>query len=395
MPSQHFPSKKIKIVRIIDRLNIGGPAIHCVLLSAYLYPEKYSTTLITGTVCDFEGDMSYLAKQHNITWKVIPDLGREISFLRDIKTCWRLFQILREEKPQIIHTHKSKAGALGRFVAMLLGIPVRVHTFHGHVFHGYFGKWKTRLFIWIEKFLAYFTHRIIVISQQQLEEISGYYGIAPLKKFSIIPLGFDFSKFANLAQSRGWLRQQFHIASDDIVVGIVGRLASIKNHHLFLECAKRLADAHAPFRMVIIGDGELRAELENYAKQLGLSDYVIFTGWLQDPCQIYADLDIVALTSLNEGTPVTLIEAMYCGKPVVATKVGGVIDIVQNGIHGVLVESQDVDGFTQAVLSLQDASLREKYGQEGKRNVTKFAIGRLLEDLDNLYQELLPIKYRA
>lgn len=382
-------SNKIKVVRIIDRLNIGGPAIHCILLSAYLNPQKFSTTLITGNVSSFEGDMSYFARQHNIQWQVIPNLGREISLLHDLKTCWQLFKILRKEKPQIIHTHKSKAGALGRFVALLLGIPIRIHTFHGHVFHGYFGKWKSRLFIFIERILAYFTSRIIVISQQQLQEISLQYHIAPAHKFSVIPLGFDFDKFSKLHLSQGWLRQKFNIAQNEIIVGIVGRLTAVKNHFMFLEVAQNLKQQNAPFRMVIIGDGELRPELEAKTKQLGLEGYVIFTGWLQNPCEIYADLDIVALTSLNEGTPVTLIEAMYCGKPVVATNVGGISDFIQSGVHGILVPSQDIANFAKAIILLQNKDLQREYGQAGKHVATKFAIERLLSDIEKLYIELI------
>jgi glycosyltransferase involved in cell wall biosynthesis len=400
--------KPIRVVRIIDRLNIGGPAKHVTWLSAGLKADEFQTTLVTGVVPPGEGDMSYFAREAGIEPVVITEMSRELG-LRDLLVIARLLKLFFALKPQIIHTHKAKAGAAGRVAAMfykwltpsalwLRPRPCKiVHTFHGHIFHSYYGALKTRIFVLIESLLGRFcTDTIITISRQQRREIAGILGLQPGGKFQVIPLGIDFAESA--APHRG-LRQEYAVADEELLIGIVGRLCEVKDQALFLRAAAHLAGSRA--RFVIIGDGHLRQQLMAQAEQSGIADRVIFTGFRKDVAALYAELDIVALTSLNEGTPLTLIEAMSSGRPVCATEVGGVVDLMgersaatedysiwQNGLT---VVSRDAERFARALQFLiNEAELRRQMGLRGQTFVrAQLSKARLLGDIENLYRRLL------
>lgn len=288
-------SNKTKIV--IARLNIGGPAIHTILLTAGLDKTRFESFLVAGLVSEGEGDMFYFASEYGVKPIIIPGLGRKISWRDDLTALSKLFRLIKTEKPDIIHTHTAKAGTLGRIAAILSGAPYRVHTFHGHVLHSYFGAFKTKFFILIERLLAKFTDKIIVISPLQYRELCHQIKIAPPKKFAIIPLGFDLTQFLNAEVHCGKLRRELHVFEDTLLVGIVGRLTAIKNHALFLRSAARVMEKVANVRFLIAGDGELATELKEFANDLQIQDKVIFLGWRDDMPVIYADLDLVALTS--------------------------------------------------------------------------------------------------
>ena len=376
-----------KVLRIIDRLNIGGPAIHCLLLTQGLAP-RFTTILVSGQVSRYEGDMAYLADYYQIRPHYLSRLQRQISPLADLATFWQLLQIIRRYQPDIVHTHKSKAGALGRLAAILLGVPIIIHTFHGHVFHSYFSVLKSRVFIAVERFLARFTDRIVVLSERQYQEISVDYHIAPQSKLKIVHLGFDFTRLAHWPKQIGRLRRRYHLPADAPLIGIIGRLTPVKNQALFLNAAAEVR-RHCPnARFLLIGDGELKSQLQYQAQQLGLSDRVLFTGWIEDPGEIYADLDIVVLTSHNEGTPVTLIEAMYCGRPVVATDVGGVADVVSDGENGVLIADNDSAALVRALVALvNDDQRRQQLANKANAAVAeKFSRERLVAEITALYR---------
>ncbi len=384
----------MKILRIIARLNVGGPARHVVWLTEGLQPFGYETLLVAGVVPPGEDDMSYVAAASGIQLLTLPQMSREIS-VKDALTIWKLFRLMRSERPDIVHTHTAKAGTVGRVAGLmyraLSGKTRRcrfVHTYHGHVFHSYYGKFKTRLFLSIERFLARFaTDRIIVISEQQRREINEVFRVGRTEQFAVIPL-----------------RVELNLRDDDVLIGIIGRLTEIKNHRLFLEAATRLKKTMgSKLRFVVIGDGNLRPDLEAHAQSLGLQDDVSFLGSRDDPENFYPALDIVALTSLNEGTPLTLIEAMANARPVVATSVGGVIDLLgapapQSGEapgyqiceRGVLVASGDAEGFARGLARLiGDCDLRDNLGQAGLDFVTEnYAKERLLTDIARLYREI-------
>ncbi len=388
----------MKIVRIIARLNVGGPAIHTILLTQALNNERFESVLITGQVDKAEKDMIYLAREKKIGPLVIPELGRQIRPLKDLIAFWKIYTVMRRFKPDIVHTHTAKAGALGRTAAVLAGVPVRIHTFHGHIFENYFNRFYISIFLSIERTLAHLSRYIIVVSEAQKKEIGEHYKIAGPDKIRVIPLGLELGKLLSVRSRRGNLRKTLNIDDDTVVVGIIGRLVPVKNHRMFLEAAKRLSSILTPgfkIKHLIIGDGEERMALEAYAKELDISRSVLFCGWYEDMADIYSDLDIVVLTSLNEGTPVALIEALAAGRPVVATEVGGVRDVVEDGVSGYCVASGDINAFARRIADLiADPGKRVEFGAKGREAVrVKFSKERLIEDMAKLYEEaVLPRK---
>jgi glycosyltransferase involved in cell wall biosynthesis len=386
---------RIKVARIIARLNIGGPAIHTILLTAGLDPARFESILVTGVEATYEGNMLDLAAKKGVQPLVIPKLGREISPLRDWVTLIKLYRLFKDQRPHIVHTHTAKAGTIGRLAARLARVPIIIHTFHGHVFHSYFGSMKTRLFINIERALTRFTDRIITISPSQYYDIVYTYHIAPPERVITVPLGLDLQPFCTAKQtSPGHFRSALGVASDTPLIGFVGRLTNVKNPLLFAEAAQCVVQELPQTRFVFVGDGELRPVLEKQVDTMGLTKQIIFAGWQADMPVVYADLDLVILTSFNEGTPVTIIEALASGTPVIATAVGGVPDVVMDQQTGLLVPSGDVSSLTQAIVRLLGTP---EYGQElalaGQRSVLKrFDIARLVNDVESLYLALLKEK---
>ena len=382
-----------KILRIIARLNIGGPAIHTVLLSSELSKRGYRDILVCGKVDDSEGDMMYLAAENGVEPIVISELGREISTIKDFKSFIALFLIMRREKPDIVHTHTAKAGTLGRMAAICAGVPIKIHTFHGHVFDGYFSPMKARVFLAIEKFLAIFTDRVITVSALVRDEIVNKLKVVKASKCVVVPLGFELNRFLQCENHKGAFRRELNIGPNTLLIGIVGRLVPIKNHKMFLDAVKNIShkNTNLGVKFVIIGDGECAFSLKKYSQEQGIENDVIFTGWKKDLASVYADLDVVALTSLNEGTPVSLIEAMACAKPVIATDVGGVKDIVIDGENGFLVKSNDIEGFSDKLIDLlSDKAKRDRFGMCGRESVkTKYSKERLVKDIEVLYEECL------
>lgn len=411
----------MQILRIIARLNVGGPARHVVWLTEGLRRDGYQTLLVAGVVPPGEDDMSYVAAAAGVQPFILPEMSREISF-KDGVTIWKLFRLMRRERPDIVHTHTAKAGTVGRIAGLLyrwltptalLGRPRRcsfVHTYHGHVFHSYYGRLKTGLFLGIERFLARIaTHRIIVISDQQRREINEVFGVGRREQFAVIPLGIDIGLYASWQDRQARVRAELNVDDDQVLVGIVGRLTGIKNHALFLQAAALVSKStNAKVRFVIVGDGNLRRDLQEQARSLGLSDEVSFLGNRHDPEDFYPALDIVALTSLNEGTPLTLIEAMANARPVIATSVGGVVDLVGRPVEpeagpdhqvygyqlcerGVSVTSGDAEGFARGLARLiDDPALRRELSARGLEFVVQnYAKERLLRDMSALYGELI------
>ncbi len=261
-PSSAGPNREpIRVMRIIARLNIGGPAVHVALLTAGLNGDGFESTLVTGTVAENEGDMSYLAREMGVEPLIVPTLGREISPLDDLRTLRALVRLMRERRPHVVHTHTAKAGFVGRLAAFLTGVPVVVHTFHGHVFHGYFGPFKTWMFIWLERLAARTSDVILTISDGLRDDLIAL-RIAPARRIRVIPLGLPLRQYADLDDVRGGLRRELGYSTEHVLVGIIGRLVPIKNHRLFLSAA-RLVAAHMPqARFVIVGNGECRSEIE-------------------------------------------------------------------------------------------------------------------------------------
>jgi glycosyltransferase involved in cell wall biosynthesis len=377
----------IRILRAITRLNIGGPAIHAILLTDALDDgAQFSSTLVTGTTAPHEGDMLDMAMARSVQPVVLPALGREISPLDDLVSLARMVQLIRRLRPDVVHTHMAKAGTVGRLAARICGVPLIVHTYHGHVFHSYFSPAKTRLFVTIEKGLGLMTDRIIVLGEEQRAEIASL-GVAPAHKLEPIRLGLELSPFLEVEAARGGLRRELGIGEDIPLVGIVARLVPIKAHEMFFEAAKRVVHERPDARFVVVGDGERRAELEALVDRMGLRDSVTFLGWRRPMTGVYADLDVVALTSRNEGSPVSLIEAMASGRPVISTEVGGVPDVVVNGVTGLTVPSGDASAMADGILLLlRDRALADRLAAAGQRHVyPRYDSSRLVDEVRNLY----------
>ena len=375
---------------MIARLNIGGPALHATLLTERLAPDRFDSILVTGTEAPGEGNYLTLQGKPLDRLVVIPALGREIRGLADVSALRRLVGLMRAVRPHIVHSHTAKAGTLARLAARLSGVPVVVHTYHGHVFHGYFSAGRTRLFLAIERALARRTDCLLTVSETVRRELLGF-GIGSPEGMRVMPLGLDLDRFVGCEAGRGALRAELALPPDTPLVGIVARLVPIKAHEVFLEAAAKLVRRVQGISFVVVGDGERRAALEAEVRRLGLGGRVHFLGWRRDLDRIYADLDVVALTSRNEGSPVSLIEAMAAGRPVVATRVGGVPDLIEDGITGVLVTPGEAGAVADAIGALlADRDRASAIGEAGRKHVVPvFGAERLLADMDQLYTELL------
>jgi glycosyltransferase involved in cell wall biosynthesis len=382
---------KIKIMRIIARLIIGGPTIHVVLLNSSLNNEIFESVLVCGSPNPGEQPMLDFALEHHIKPIAIPEIVGEATFKpRDVKALAKVFRLIRQERPHIVHTHTAKAGFIGRLAARLAGVPVILHTYHGHVLHGYYSPLKTWLLRHMEQVLGYFTDCIIAVSKQVKQDLVSY-GVASPEKITVIPLGFDLEPFLSCQKYRGELRRELGLSDAFKLVGIVGRVFPIKNHRLFLDAAARVLAGEPAARFIIVGDGVLRFEVERHARELGIADKVIFTGWRRDLPRIYADLNALVISSDNEGTPVSAIEAMAAGVPVVGTKVGGVPDLITDGETGYLVPPRDPDLLANAILRLIRGSETTSFmSQAARSHVTqRYPVRRLISDMECLYQNLL------
>lgn len=397
----HRPRREVRIAQIIGRLNIGGPAIYAVALANHFNRANYRSLLITGLPQRHEGDMSYLLEDTPAEAVVIPTLSRDLSPVRDLRSLRRVVSLLCRFRPHIVHTHTAKAGFIGRMAAMILGIRSTVHTFHGHTFSHYFGRVRNAAFMSAERLLAHHTAKIVAVTAQQVRDLVKVYRIAPARKVVEIPQGLDLSGFLRCEEKRSAWRNRLHLSERDVVVGIVGRLYPIKGHELLIRSAALLTKRHRHLHFVIVGDGDERPRLEALVKSEGLESNIHFLGWQREMPAIYAAMDIIALTSLNEGSPFSLIEGMASGLPAVATSVGGVPDlfiepspkgdlaVAQNGI---LVGSRDPELFAQALERLIDnPELRKEMARHARQfAISHFAQNRLLADMENLYLSLLP-----
>jgi len=391
-----------KVLRIINRFNLGGPTYNAALLSKYLAPE-FETLLYGGAIDKTEGDAAYIVRNLGIEPLVIPEMHRSLNLFQDIKAYKKIKKIISDFKPDIVHTHASKAGALGRMAAYRLGVPVIIHTFHGHVFDKYFNSLSSAFYINIERYLAKKSSKIIAISENQKNDLAKKFKICPEEKIEVIPLGFDLDKFQkNIDVKRNAFRNEFQIADDEIAIAIIGRLVPVKNHELFLHAIKDIvAKTSKRLRIFIVGDGESKNKIIEITKELGLSytenisdsnkNLVTFTSWIKEIDKVVAGIDIIALTSLNEGTPVSLIEAQAGCKPIVSTNVGGIENVVIQGETALLSPNNDLEAFAENLLKVVESdSLRNYLSQKGWLNVKeKFHFMRLVNDTKNLYYQLL------
>jgi glycosyltransferase involved in cell wall biosynthesis len=388
-----------KILRIINRFNIGGPTFNVAYLTKYI-GKNYETLLIGGDKEVGEASSLHVLDELELKPLILKNLQRQVSIFSDLKAFFEIRKIIKSYQPDIVHTHASKAGALGRLAAISCSVPYIVHTYHGHVFHSYFGKFKTGIFKIIERYLARKTDVLIAISDIQKQELSSIHKIAEPNKFAVVPLGFDLNRFqAQQNEKRASFRLHYGLKPDDIVVGILGRLVEIKHHTFFIDLAKNIKDGQVKF--FIVGDGHLKDNLIEYAKECGLesvykpewgkSEKITFTSWITKTDWFFAGVDIVALTSKNEGTPVSLIEAQAASKPVITTKVGGVENILPANYPYCFVVN-DFDGYLDGLNKLIDQCKNNQLENlvDPIAITNKYSYQRLVSDMEKVYADLMP-----
>lgn len=381
-----------KVLRIINRFNIGGPTYNATFLTKYL-SESFETKLVGGLPEKDEADSLYILKEYGVDPVLIPEMKRTPSFSSDKKAYKKLKEIIEEYQPDIVHTHSAKAGALGRRAAKACGVPIIVHTFHGHVFHSYFGNFQSKIFQFLERRLARISTGIIAISPLQKEELAHTYHICSAEKIKVIPLGIDLSKFEiNKEQNRASTRSKYNL-EDKVAVAIIGRLAPIKNHSLFLNVIESLCERGIFANYFIVGDGQEKNAIFARAEQLKerYNVSIEMTGWVKNIGGFNAGMDVICLTSDNEGTPVSLIEAQANNLPVVTTDVGGVRDIVQDGETGFIVPPKNVNQFAEKLgFLIENQEIRQKMSQNGWNYVKeKFHYTTLVKNMEEYYLELI------
>jgi glycosyltransferase involved in cell wall biosynthesis len=383
----------IRVLRVIARLNMGGPTLHVSYLTKGLEERGYETTLVAGQLALGEDSMAFAAEELGVRVVEVPQLHRDLSPIYDPVSVKRLVEVIKEVRPHIVHTHTAKAGAVGRVAAMLAGDarpPVVVHTFHGHVLRGYFGPARTEFFRETERFLARHTTRLVAVGPEVRDELVRL-NVAPAAKFSVIRLGIDLEQRAADAGDGSGLRRLYGIPADRFVVGWIGRMTGIKRVPDVLATFRRLLDEGVDATLCLVGDGPERARLERRAHQLGIARQTLFLGYQRDVAPYLGLFDAFLLTSANEGTPVVAIEALAAGCPVVATRVGGVPDVVRDGIDGFLTDVGDVDALASGLARLaREPELRKTFGDAGRAHVIpRYRVSRLVDDVDALYRELL------
>jgi glycosyltransferase involved in cell wall biosynthesis len=386
--------QRIKVLRVIARLNMGGPALHVAYLTAGLTKRGYDTTLVAGSLARGEDSMAFVADGLGLEVVRIDELGREISPLRDLRATFQLARLIRRERPQILHTHTAKAGTVGRVAALLAGSrrpPIIVHTFHGHVLRGYFGPVRSWFFRILERRLAAGTTALIAVSPQVRDDLVSL-GVAPSDRFVVVRLGIELEqRVASEQNGRAESRRYLGIPADRFAVGWIGRMTAVKRTDDVLVAFKRLRDEGVDAVLCMVGDGPDRVQLERRAHELGVIRDTLFLGYQEDVAPFYSAFDTLVLPSSNEGTPVSAIEALAAGRPVVATRVGGVPDVVRDGEDGFLVETGDTVELAARLAQLaRDPELRERMGQQGRERVLpRYAVDRLVDDVDRLYRSLL------
>ena len=390
--------KKIRVLRILNRLNLGGPTYNAVYLTKYI-SKKFTTRLVAGVETKSETSSKFILKNNSVNFIQISNMSRKISFFNDLISFFKLISIINKFKPHIIHTHAAKSGFLGRIAGIIMQTPIIIHTFHGHVFHSYFNQVVTKLFILIEKILAFKSNKIIVLSNLQKNELVYKYNICNEDKIKIVNLGINIDTFSKKKNQKKQLFLKKYNLKNTILIGIIGRLTKIKNHKLFIDIAYELLNSNKKnIKFFIIGDGEEKNNLVYYCKKLNLitnlnkktktqNVNIFFTSWIKRIDQVYPALDIVINTSYNEGTPLSIIEAMASKKTVVATNVGGVGDLITDGYNGFLFNLKEKKKIVKKINYLiKNKKLRKTIGENSFNSIKKkYSYKLLVNNIENLY----------
>ena len=375
-------SEPIRVLRVIARMNVGGPAWQVSVLTRGLENDQFTSQLVCGEISVGEADFLAL-RDPQLPVTRISTLGRSLNAFDDVRAFWQLVRIIRKTRPHIVHTHTAKAGVLGRVTAILMCVPVRVHTFHGHVLHGYFSPIVTRIFIQIERVLGRFTHGIVSVGSQVRDDLLEV-GIGSPEKYTVIAPGVAKGE----AVSSDVAREALGLLPDDRVALFIGRLTHIKRPDRLLEAFELVLEKVPRAVLLMAGEGELFESTKALGAHLGES--VRFLGWRSDLAVLFAAADVAVLSSDNEGMPVTLIEASMAGVPCVTTDVGSAREVVVNNETGFVVPTDSV-AIAQALVTLfANEQLRNEMGAAATRHtMANFSSTRLVEDHTRLYLRLI------
>jgi glycosyltransferase involved in cell wall biosynthesis len=384
----------MRIVHVIARLNVGGAALHVLQLAHEQARRGHHVIVVAGTLAAGEESMEYVADELGVELLRLPVLQRELSPRADSAAILALRQIIRERRPDVLHTHTAKAGATGRLAALIAGRArprALVHTYHGHVLSGYFSRRWERLFRLIERLLAHATGTLVAVSEEVRDDLVGF-GVAPARRFAVVPYGFELPAWSDVdEESRHTLRGEIGAGDDTFVVGWAGRLTAIKRPLDLIRTQRALLDAGVDSLLVLVGDGEDRPEVEALAADLGVADRCRLVGFQKSIRPWYASFDALLLTSANEGTPVVAIEALAAARPVVATRAGGTGTVVRNGESGYLEAIGDTPALADRLAMIaSDRELRRRMGAAGADDVrARFAVARMADEVDAIYDRLL------
>ncbi|NPV05569.1 MAG: glycosyltransferase family 4 protein [Syntrophaceae bacterium] len=390
---------RIRVIHVITRFDKGGSAENTYLTCMGLDPELYDVRLVIGpsdesamgpeeTAC-VEENLARL-RARGVKILTLAGLVRRVSPVKDLVTLLALWRLFRRERPRIVHTHTSKAGILGRWAAWLAGVPVVIHTPHGHVFWGYFGPAKTRFFIFLEKLSALVTDRLVMLTdQERIDHLR--VGIAPEEAFVTIHSGVDLAPFMAAKAARDEARRALGIPDGAFAVGTVGRLTAIKGPGVLVDAARRVIGRHPDSVFVFLGAGELLEALQARAADLGIAANVRFVGWRPDAARLMSALDCFAFPSINEGMGKALVEAMALEKPVVASRVGGIIDLVDDGVNGFLVPAGDPQALAERILfCLENPETARRMARRAAEKAAVYGSAAMVRKIEALYAEFAP-----
>jgi glycosyltransferase involved in cell wall biosynthesis len=382
--------KKIKIAQVITRMDWGGSPDILRILCQYLDPQLYDITLVVGQTSHSTAKTRAFFGAFRDKIRIIPQLKRDICLFSDLAAFIRLYILYRKEKFDIVHTHTAKAGALGRLAARLAGIAVIIHTPHGHNFYGYFNPFASWLIIGIERILTCLTDKIMVLTELEKKDYIRY-RVASEEKLILIYQGLELGQFGQTVTDAAKLKENLRISNGENVVGFVGRLEQIKGPQYFTQAAKIVLEKRKNTKFILTGEGSLRRFLETQVAAWGLKDKIVFIGWRDDIAEIMSVLDLLVLPSLNEAVGIVLIEAQAQGLPVVATKVGGVPEVVKDNVTGILVSPKDSAGLAQAILAILDNPDKKKAMSEAAKAWVKdrFKAEKMCREVSHLYTEML------
>ena len=394
--------RKIKVLRILNRFNVGGPVYNATYLTKYLNSDLYETLLIGGKPEKHEQSADYILNDLKVSFRQLKFMRRAISPLFDSISLIQIIIIIYKYKPNIIHTHAAKSGLLGRIAALFYYKKIKVvHTYHGNVFEGYFSNFKNRILLFIERFLATKSTKIIAISKLQGEDLFYKYKICEKEKIEIVPLGFDLNRFTeNTNSKREKLRKECNVKSGTVLITIVGRVVPIKNHQLFIDVINYCKNKSTRnIKALVVGDGSEIEKIIDYVinnklsysyKDLNKECDVLFTSWRSDIDSVLSASDIVCLTSLNEGTPVSIIESMASETASISTNVGGVSDIIENNISGIVCSNEVKDYGENLLKIVEDNNLRLKLAKNGKIiSLENYNYNRLVSNMESIYQKII------